>query len=234
MKPVLSQYLERCVFICYWAAGSESVSVNCVTFGWQFCCKHECRLIFGKVCYGIINELLLKRLIQTTKHKCRFHDHFSKCLVTAIYVSGTRTAMRSVWQVNRHFLFLSTWAPCNLYTFQYHFQPTQIMWPSGHFDPKLPYKAAHSEPNPYFRLFPVAHSTDLSVPIPANFLRLCDRICKDILFWLPYAFFKHTNQYICNFCFIFLVGLKIRVFYILDFLYNVTNSFLYLWKIRAI
>jgi len=32
-KPVLSRYLERIVFTCYSAVGTECESVNCVTFG---------------------------------------------------------------------------------------------------------------------------------------------------------------------------------------------------------
>lgn len=35
--PILSHYLEQVVFICYTAAGSGSLNVQCVTFGWQFC-----------------------------------------------------------------------------------------------------------------------------------------------------------------------------------------------------
>jgi hypothetical protein len=60
------------------------------TFGRYVCDKDECRLIFGKFRYGIITELLFRRLIQSTKHNWRFHDHFSKFLFTAIYYFETK------------------------------------------------------------------------------------------------------------------------------------------------
>jgi len=52
---------------------------------------------------------------------------------------------------------------CNLSNIQYHFQPTHIILSHGvHFDPNLPHKTAHSDPNPYSLLFPVAHFNCLS------------------------------------------------------------------------
>ena len=110
-RPVLSQYLEQVVFICYSAAGSESLNVQCVTFAWQSCGSNECRLIFGMVWYGIITELLFRRMIQTMKHKYRFHDHFSTFLVTAINEFETKTATRSARQFTRQSAFLGTWVP---------------------------------------------------------------------------------------------------------------------------
>ena len=65
----------------------------------------------GKVLFGIITEQHYKRLIQTTKHKCKSHDHFSKFLVTAIYEFEARTATHSAWHVIRQLVFLSTQAP---------------------------------------------------------------------------------------------------------------------------
>ena len=105
--PVLSQHLEPDTFICYCAAGSEPVIVNCVTFGWRFWGKKGCRLIFGNVLFGIAAELLFKRLIQTTKHKCMFHCHLSKFLFTVIYECETRKITRSAWKLLRQFVFLS-------------------------------------------------------------------------------------------------------------------------------
>ena len=61
--------------------------------------------------YGIITEQLYKRLIQTTKHKRKSHDHFSKFLVTAIYEFEARTATLSAWHVIRQLVFLSTRPP---------------------------------------------------------------------------------------------------------------------------
>ena len=110
-SPALLRYFERGVFICCCAAGSEFVSVNFITLYWQICGKNECRLICGKVWYGIITELLFKRLIQTTKHKCRFHDHFSKFLFTAIYEFETRKRTCSAWQLFKEFGSLCNLAP---------------------------------------------------------------------------------------------------------------------------
>jgi len=95
VKPILSQNLEGGVFIYYCAAASEYEIVKRVKFGWPFCGKNDWRLIFGKVCYGIIPDLFFKRLIQNKKHKCSFHDQFSKFLFTAMYEFETRTATRS-------------------------------------------------------------------------------------------------------------------------------------------
>jgi len=49
----------------------------------------------GKVWYCIATELFMKRVIQTTKHKYRFHDHYSKFLFTDIYEFETRKTTRA-------------------------------------------------------------------------------------------------------------------------------------------
>jgi len=164
VKPVLSQYLEPGVFICCSTAETQCIIVNCVAFGWQFCCKNECKLILWKVWYGIIIELLFKRLIQTTKHKCRFHDHFSTFLFTAIYEFETRKTTRSVWQVLSQLVFLRNWTSFVICQTDY-VSDRPFQW-------KLPHKTANSDPNPYFRLFPVAHSSWLFVSLNANILCL--------------------------------------------------------------
>ena len=114
-----------CVYLLL--CGGVRICVNCITLYWQICGKKECRLISGKLWYGIITELLFKRLIQTTKHKSRFHDHFSKFLFTSIYELETWKTRRSVWQLLRQFLFLSNWAPfviCQL--FNIIFRPARL------------------------------------------------------------------------------------------------------------
>ena len=171
VNTVLSQFLECSVFIGYCAARSESVIVNCVTFGWQFCGKNECRWIFGNVQY--VTELIFKLLIQTATHKRMFHNHFCKFLATAIYESETRNATRSAWQPISQLVFLSTLGSiCNHSPFLYHFQHTQITSQGVHFDQKLPQKTAHSDPNLNFLLLPVAHPLVSLLPVPADLLWL--------------------------------------------------------------
>jgi hypothetical protein len=72
--------------------------------------------------YVIITEMFYKRLIQTTKHKCKFDDHFSKFLVTA----ETRSATHSARHVNRLFVskYLGTF--CDLSNFQHHSRPRRL------------------------------------------------------------------------------------------------------------
>ena len=137
------------MFIGYCAARSESVIVNCVTFGGQFCGKNECRWIFGNVRYA--TELIFKLLIQTATHKRMFHHLFCKFLATAIYESETSNATRSAWQPISQLVFLSTLGSIrNHSTFLYHLPPTKITSQGVQFDQKLPQKTAHSDPNPIF------------------------------------------------------------------------------------
>lgn len=94
---------------------------------WPFCGKNDWRWIFGKVWYGIVTVLFCKRLIQTTKHKYRLHDHFSKFLFTAICEFVTRTSTLSAWQVIRHFVSLRTWALFVIHTpFNIIFNPPKL------------------------------------------------------------------------------------------------------------
>ena len=141
------------------AVGSECVSVNRSTFRWEFCSKIEWRLTFVNILYGILSQLLFKRLIQTTKRKCKSLDHFSNFLITGVYESGTRNATRSTWHVIRNLVFLPFhFFLCNLSTFQHHIQPTQIISQDVHFNPTSPHKTAHSNPNPYIVFISLAPS----------------------------------------------------------------------------
>ena len=117
--------------------------------------ENEWRVIYMKVCCGIITKLLYKRLIQITKHKCKFHDHFSKFPVTAIYEYETRAATRSPWQIIRQFVFVSTWA---LFVIS---QPFSIIFST----PRLCLRAALSVRN-----YPTRLHTQDQIRISANFL----------------------------------------------------------------
>jgi hypothetical protein len=162
-KPVLSQYLDQVVFICYSAASSESLNVECVMFGWQFCGSNECRLIFKKVWYGIITELFFKWMIQTTKQQIQISW-------SLLQISGHSYLW--IWNKNckHHTVSVPRYlgSLCNLSTLQYHFQPTHIMSQNGRFNPNLLLQTANSDPNAYFLLFLVTHSASLST----------SRICK--------------------------------------------------------
>ena len=133
-----------------------------VEFVWQFCSKKEYRLIFGKVLYSTVTKLHFKQLIQTATHKRRFHVHFFKFPVTAIYQSESRTASRSAWHIIRQLLFLSAWDPFVIC------QPFKIIFSSHRLrlraaiSIKSAPQSAHLDPNPFNHFSPVAHSTCLS------------------------------------------------------------------------
>ena len=200
IKLVLSQFLEPGVFICYCAAGSDCEILKRVSFGWEFWGKIECRLIFGKILYVIITELLYERLIQTTKHECKFYDHISKFLVTIIYESETRTATPSAWHVVRQFVFLCTWAPFVIYVaFNIIFSPRGLYLRAAISMRNYPTEL-HAQTQIHISVCSLPHISLLSAsPICKHSLSDCvDQIYKDIWFWLPHVqncfFFKHINQ----------------------------------------
>ena len=97
-----------CVYLLLCSA--VRVCVNCITLYWMICGKNKCRLIFGD---GLVRHYNRTPFQTTdTNHETQMQVSWSllKILLTAIYEFETGKTTRSVWQLRRHFVFLSNWA----------------------------------------------------------------------------------------------------------------------------
>jgi hypothetical protein len=93
---------------------------------------------------GIITELLFKRLIQNTKHKCKHFCNFW----SQLFMNVEQELQRVLHDTSSQFVFRSTW------TFFVIFQPLNIF-----FSPRRLYlRTSISVLNSYLLLFPFAHS----------------------------------------------------------------------------
>jgi len=153
----------------------------------------------------LYTELLFLCLIQATKQKCRFHDHFPKFLVTTVYEYETRTASRSSWQVIRQFVFIRTCSSFVTFrTFDIIFsQPTLRCLRDFISIRNYPTKL-HIQTQIHIPVCSLPHISFVSLlSVTANILFLCERVCKDMWFCLSYVqicfFSKHIKKQICRF-----------------------------------
>jgi len=173
------------------------------------------------------------------KQKCRFHDHFSKFLVSAIYEFETRTATRSAWQVIRQYVFMRTCSSfVNFWTFSIIFSPPTLYCLTASISVRNYPTNCTLRSKSLFPFVPCS-TFQLSLCFPLRqtfsfyvirFVRTCDYVCHTF----KSASFLHISSSKSADFSIFLVGLTDWKFYILNTLQNVTNYFLYLWKMCEI